>query len=153
MYDSEAKDKRPEGEENWEEKYGIGDNFAELFEIRGMKNYNKGEEFGGPDAGKKGSAGRFTYPEDPQDKLDLHGFTTVEADALTRKFITEAKMKDLSFVIIVVGKGYNSEGGKSKLKPVVVERLNELVQNKRIRNYESAKPRHGGFGAIYVYLR
>lgn len=139
-------------EENWKEKHGI-ESFAELFEIEGMKSYNKGEEFGGPEAGKKGSEGRFTYPENPQDKLDLHGLTTLEADKETKKFIGEAKMKDMSFVIIVVGKGNNSEGGKSKLKPVVIERLNELIHNKRIKNFESAKPKHGGFGAIYVYLR
>lgn len=145
-------DKEEPKEENWTEKHGI-DSFAELFEIQGMKNYNKGEEFGGPDAGKKGSEGRFTYPENPEDKLDLHGLTTVEADKMTQRFIGEAKMKGMSFVIIVVGKGNNSEGGKSRLRPVVIGRLNELIQNKRIKNFESAKPKHGGFGAIYVYLR
>ena len=97
--------------------------------------------------------GRFTYPENPEDKLDLHGLTRAEADQETKRFIGEAKMKNMSFVVIVVGKGNNSEDGKSKLRPVVVERLNELINNKRIRNFESAKPKHGGFGAIYVYLR
>lgn len=156
MNHSGPKDKRlsgSEGDDNWGEKYGIGDNFAELFEIRGMKNYDKGESFGDPDAGKKGSEGRFTYPANPQDRLDLHGFTTAEAQVLLGKFIAEGKLQDMSFVLIVVGKGKNSEGGVSKLRPVVIEKLNDLVKNKRIRNYESAKPRHGGFGAIYVYLR
>lgn len=139
-------------ERDWKDKHGI-EGFAELFEIEGMKNYNKGEEFGGPEAGKKGSEGRFTYPENPQERLDLHGFTTAEADSKVQKFIGEGKMRNLSFVVIVVGMGHNSEGGKSKLRPVVIDRLNELIHNKRIRNYESAKPKHGGFGAIYVYLR
>jgi DNA-nicking Smr family endonuclease len=139
-------------EQDWKEKHGI-EGFAELFEIEGMRNYNKGEEFGNPDAGKKGTVGRFTYPENPEDKLDLHGLTRAEADQETKRFIGEAKMKNMSFVVIVVGKGNNSEDGKSKLRPVVVERLNELINNKRIRNFESAKPKHGGFGAIYVYLR
>jgi DNA-nicking Smr family endonuclease len=143
---------KEEPQEDWQKKHGI-EGFAELFEIEGMRNYNKGEEFGGPDTGKRGSEGRFTYPADPQDKLDLHGFTTTEAQVLVGKFIAEAKMQDMSFVVIVVGKGINSEGGVSKLRPMVTEKLNDLIKNKRIRNYESAKPKHGGFGAIYVYLR
>lgn len=127
--------------------------FKELMEERGLRGYDKGEkEFGSPDKPKKKEL-NFTYPDEPQSKLDLHGMTVNEASQEVEKFVRDCREMQMNFVIIVPGIGRNSEEGKAKLRPMVINKLVDLQQNQRIRNFKTAEPKHGGLGAVYVYLK
>lgn len=124
--------------------------FAELFHERGLKGFNPDEK-GDRDDLTMGK--RHRYPAEPQDSLDLHGVTREESTRLIRRFIIEARQRRLMLVLIVTGKGINSEGGVAKLRPQAIETLNEMKREQMIRDFKSAEARHGGFGALYVYIK
>lgn len=127
--------------------------FRELLEERGIRGYDKGEkQFGPPDAEREYGR-KFSYPEEPQDKLDLHGQKVEEALKALRKFVQESRERRLDFVIVVPGIGRNSPEGKAKLRPMAVAELLKLQEKHLIRRFETAEVRHGGAGAIYVYIR
>jgi DNA-nicking Smr family endonuclease len=127
--------------------------FKELFEEKGMRGYDKGEKlYGSPDRDKLESF-NFKYPEEPEDKIDLHGQTVEEAKVNLLRFIRDSRARGMRFVIIVPGVGRNSPDGKAKLRPMAVQQLNKLQHDHEIRRYETAEPRHGGAGAIYVFLK
>ncbi len=140
------------GEEKSGEQDGERDlrTFAEMFEARGMKGFKPEEKAERRKCFE--STGR-RYPENPESSLDLHGHTTEEAKVLLDRFIQESREMGHIFVIVVTGIGRNSEGGVSKLRPIVVEKLNQMMKNHLVREYCTAALRHGGFGAIYVYLK
>lgn len=127
--------------------------FAELLQEKGLKGYDKGEkQFGSPDK-DKAKEFNYTYPKNPEAKLDLHGLIANEAAQKVESFVRESRESGLTFVIVVVGMGHNSPDGKSKLRPVVVQKLLDLQKNHRLRDFKSADPKDGGFGALYIYLK
>ena len=138
-----------------EQKSGETDfrGFEELFKERGFKDYDKGKEFGDPDKPVSKKEQRFSYPEKPEASLDLHGSTTDEAKAKVNEFMRQSREMRLRKVKIITGIGRGNEDMKSKLRPVVVERLNFYEHEGLIRRYESAPPSDGGYGAIYVYFK
>jgi len=69
------------------------------------------------------------------------------------KYVRQARERGLVFIIIIPGKGRNSEGGEPKLRPLTIALLNEMIREHQIRSFKSAEPRHGGLGALYVYLK
>lgn len=127
--------------------------FAELFEERGVKGYDKGKEYGDPDKPASKQEQRFTYPEKPEASLDLHGNTMDEARAKVNEFLRQGREIKLRKVRIITGIGRGNADMKSKLRPVVVDRLNYYQHEGWIRRYESAPPSDGGYGAIYVYFK
>ena len=142
----------------YDEKIGAGGDadyrgFAELFEEKGIKGYDKGEkQFGSPDKSKKKLL-NYSYPEAPESKLDLHGENTLETPLLVERYVRESREIGKTFVIIVCGVGRGSPDGKSKLRPVVVRKLLELQAEHRLKDFRTAEPKDGGLGAVYVYLR
>lgn len=149
--------------EHVEEKTGVSDfrSFAEQFADRGMKGFNKGEKEAGEFRGKgqpgfaaAGGGGRVQrYPDEPQAKLDMHGLTLGQAEPMLERFIRESREMGLILVIVIPGIGRNSEDGKAKLRPMAVRKLEEMVGDHLVANFKSAEARHGGFGALYVYLK
>ncbi len=127
--------------------------FAELFEERGFVGYDKGKEYGDPDKPVSKKEQRFTYPEKPEASLDLHGSTVEDAKAKVNKFLRQGREMKLRKVRIITGIGRGNADMKSKLRPVVVERLNYYEHEGWIRKFESAPPADGGYGAIYVYFK
>lgn len=127
--------------------------FADLFEERGLRDYDKGQEFGDPDKPVSKSEQRFTYPEKPEASLDLHGNTVEEARTKVNSYLRHWREMKLRKVKIITGIGRGNDDMKSKLRPVVVERLNFYEHEGWIRRYESAPPSDGGYGAIYVYFK
>jgi len=140
-------------EESGERQTGETDfrGFAELFKERGLKGFNLAEKETSQPANDNESGRR--YPANPQRSLDLHGNTVGEADRLLSDFITTSRELGLKLVIVVTGLGRNSVGGVSKLRPPVVQKLTAMIKNQQIRDFKTADPRHGGYGAIYVYLK
>lgn len=59
----------------------------------------------------------------PENEVDLHGLFVAEALDKLDNCLQEAKRKNLSGMIIIVGKGNHSQDRIAKLKPAVAERL------------------------------
>ena len=95
-------------------------------------------------------------------KLDLHGFSLVEANKIIEKFIIESFNREYKKLLIVTGKGLRS---KTRVNPYFSEKLsvlkysipeyiknNENLSNKIIR-ISKADIKDGGEGAIYIFLK
>jgi len=82
--------------------------------------------------------------------LDLHGMIESEADQALKRFLAEAIAENQRYLIIVHGKGYNSDLTQPILKNLVNTRLRQVPQ---VLAFCSAQPKDGGTGAVYVLLK
>lgn len=90
--------------------------------------------------------GRFSI----EDEIDLHGMNRAEARAALREFLVEASDRGLGCVRVIHGKGTRS----GPHGPVLKGRVHAwLSQWDEVLAFVSARPRHGGGGAVYVLLR
>ena len=81
--------------------------------------------------------------------LDLHGYTSLEADSELTKFIAGAQARGVRAVRIVHGKGHGSERG-----PVLKSKVDRwLRQSKAVLAFCYAQPQRGGSGATDVLLK
>ncbi len=86
-----------------------------------------------------------------QETLDLHGLTVNEARETMQLFVTSATRSHGSCCVrIIHGKGRKTMTDAPVLKPFTASWLR---QRKDVLAYTSAKPAHGGTGAVYVLLR
>ena len=95
-------------------------------------------------------------------KLDLHGFSLTESNKKVKKFVIESFNRGYKKLLVVTGKGLRS---KSYDNPYVSEKLNVLRYsvpeflkndedlNKKIMKMSTADQKHGGDGAIYIFLK
>tara|TARA_B100001996_G_C18405142_1_gene494533 strand:+ start:219 stop:650 length:432 start_codon:yes stop_codon:yes gene_type:complete len=95
-------------------------------------------------------------------KLDLHGFALNDANEKVKQFINESFIQGYRKLLIVTGKGSRSRVHEnpyvsdklSVLKYSVPEFINtEKSLNKKIIKITLADKKHGGDGAIYVFLK
>lgn len=100
----------------------------------------------------------------PDAKLDLHGLTEQAAHQVLLSFLRTAQARRFKLVLVVTGKGarvapdapfdmelnYRSRG---ILKAVVPRWLGEPAFAGIVAGTQAAHKRHGGDGALYVYLR
>lgn len=94
-------------------------------------------------------AGEFAW----QGHIDLHGLTRDPArDALVR-FFASSRQQGFRCVLVVHGRGHNSEDGRPVLKPLVQRWLQRAPLKSWVFAYATAKPVDGGTGAMYVLLR
>ncbi len=96
----------------------------------------------------------------PEARLDLHGMTADVAHAGLRGFILAAHDAGLRLVLVITGKGraWPEETGampirKGVLRHSVPHWLAQPVLRARILQVAQAHDKHGGGGALYVYLR
>ena len=95
---------------------------------------------------------------EPEATLDLHGYTLAQAHPLLIKFIQRNFHSNRRLVLVVTGKGI-------KQRPLADEREGYGVLRKQVPVWLSSPPfkgkilqvhqahvRHGGFGALYIYL-
>lgn len=82
--------------------------------------------------------------------LDLHGLIVDIADQQLKAFIHQAWSKKCRFLLIIHGKGYNSEAGHPILKNLVNQRLQQYP---KVLAFCSAQPKDGSTGAVYVFLK
>ena len=87
---------------------------------------------------------------EPEDVIDLHGLTVESAAAEMRAFILTSKLRGYYLIKIIHGKGLHS-AGEAKLKSFVLEYLNGEGK-KMISSWQHAPVRHGGDGAVMIYL-
>lgn len=84
-------------------------------------------------------------------KLDLHGMTQDAAhDALVR-FVERGMTANFRCLLIVTGKGLRE--GSGILRKQVPRWLNEAGLRPCLLAINSARPQHGGEGALYVLLK
>jgi DNA-nicking Smr family endonuclease len=88
-----------------------------------------------------------------QDHVDLHGLTQQTAEVRVREFLIESHRRGLRCVLIVHGRGLNSENQIPILKERLPVWLNRGPAKKIVLAFSTARPYDGGTGAIYVLLR
>jgi DNA-nicking Smr family endonuclease len=98
---------------------------------------------------------------EPDAKIDLHGMTEVVAHRALASFLKGARQRGNRLILVVTGKGNPRKEESASwmmsphgvLKQMVPRWLNEPELSALIASVRSAHVRHGGDGALYVYLR
>jgi DNA-nicking Smr family endonuclease len=96
----------------------------------------------------------------PTAKLDLHGLTESAAHGTLLTFLIAAHRRGDRLVLVVTGKGAAAEPagplferGRGVLRQMVPRWLDEAPMAKIVADKRWAHRRHGGDGALYIYLR
>ena len=99
---------------------------------------------------------------EPEARLDLHGFTQDAAHDALLAFLRKSRRRGDRLVLVVTGKGARpapdepfdlSAPRRGVLKAAVPRWLNESAFAALIASVSAAHRRHGGAGALYIYLR
>jgi DNA-nicking Smr family endonuclease len=98
---------------------------------------------------------------EPQARIDLHGMTQEAAHRTLFAFLATAHARGHRLVLVVTGKGNPRKDESASwmmsphgvLKQMVPRWLNEAGLAALIASTKPAHVRHGGDGALYVYLR
>ena len=85
-------------------------------------------------------------------RIDLHGMTQDHAHATLDRFIAAAWSDGKRMLLVITGKGNVGSGG-GVLRRSVPRWLAAGDHAARVLRVETAQPRHGGGGALYVLLR
>lgn len=95
----------------------------------------------------------------PEARLDLHGMTLAEARPALLGFVTSAHARGLRLVLVITGKGRGGEDDgpiprrRGALRHEVPHWLMSAPLKPMVLELRPAHRRHGGEGALYVYLR
>jgi DNA-nicking Smr family endonuclease len=82
-------------------------------------------------------------------KIDLHGLDRFEAQERLQRFISHARVHHNRYLLVIHGKG-GKHGGTPILKQHI---FYYLKLSPHILSLQSAHPKHGGTGALYVILK
>lgn len=83
-------------------------------------------------------------------RLDLHGQTRSKALNKLQGFIASSQHRGLRHLLIIHGKGFQSEDGQPVLKPAVASWLRKI---QAVMAFCPAQASDGGDGALYVLLK
>jgi DNA-nicking Smr family endonuclease len=95
----------------------------------------------------------------PEARLDLHGLTLAEAHGELLRFVLAAQTRGLRLLLVITGKGRSAGGAGAAHRPPGLLRqqvphwLRLPPLGGLVLETAEAHPRHGGAGALYVYLR
>lgn len=97
---------------------------------------------------------------DIEGKLDLHGMTQAQAHEALSRFILKSHQAGKRCVLVITGKGKknaHSEEESQNTRGILRRRLPEWISHPDLHDLvlsiETAQPKHGGAGAVYLYLR
>jgi DNA-nicking Smr family endonuclease len=92
---------------------------------------------------------------EPEARLDLHGMSSERAHAALTAFIRDSHARDRRLVLVITGKGREDTalGRHAILRHSVPHWLAAPPITGLILEVAPAHHRHGGAGALYVYLR
>lgn len=120
------------------------------FEMSFSDEYIDGAVVGlSPRVLKKLRHGEFSY----QDYLDLHRMTRQEAREALTSFIVDSFARGCRCVLIVSGRGLNSQDKEPVIKQSLVVWLTQAPLKRVVLAFASARSYDGGAGAFYVLLR
>ena len=88
-----------------------------------------------------------------QDHIDLHGLTRQEAEIRVRDFLLQSSRRGHRCVLIVHGRGLNSQDSLGVLKGALPNWLTRGPARKIVLAFATARPYDGGAGGVYVLLR
>ncbi|MEL6767331.1 MAG: Smr/MutS family protein [Pseudomonadota bacterium] len=134
---------------------------------KGSARFMPGEarptQVGRPEAGlDRRTAERLRRGDrDPDARLDLHGMTADRAHAALDRFIGEARRRGHRCVLVITGKGGRRapedapwlEAGIGVLRDAVPRWIRSGPHGRDIVGIFEAHQRHGGAGALYIYLK
>jgi DNA-nicking Smr family endonuclease len=90
----------------------------------------------------------------PAARLDLHGQTREEALRAVERFLLRSRADRHRAVLVIHGRGQNSEAGEPVLRPALQEWLASTAASRAgVMAFAPAPPRAGGTGATVVLLR
>ena len=95
----------------------------------------------------------------PEGRIDLHGMTVDVAHSALLAFLLRSHAEGKRLVLVITGKGRMREDGRSGLaetgilKRQVPHWLEQPPLRQIVLQVSTAHQRHGGSGALYVYLR
>ena len=90
----------------------------------------------------------------PEARLDLHGQTREEALRAVERFVLRSRADGHRAVLIIHGRGQNSEAGEPVLRPALHEWLASAAAARAgVMAFAPAPARAGGTGATVVLLR
>jgi DNA-nicking Smr family endonuclease len=120
------------------------------FELSYSDEYVEGAVVGlSPETLKKLRRGEFSY----QEYTDLHGLNRKEGRDAVVEFVRRGFARKLRCILIVSGRGLNSEGKEPVLKHSLVKWLTHAPLRRYVLAFSSARSFDGGAGAFYVLLR
>jgi DNA-nicking Smr family endonuclease len=96
---------------------------------------------------------------EPEARLDLHGMTQAEAQAELSRFVVRSQAAGRRLVLVITGKGRAATGADGLSRPAGALRravplwLTAPPLAPLVQETAPAHPRHGGGGALYVWLR
>lgn len=89
-----------------------------------------------------------------QEELDLHGLGAVQAQAVLKAFLSDARRHGLGCVRIVHGKGRGADEVDSSGAPVLKNLVDRVLRQRAdVLGFHSAPPAQGGTGAVVVLLK
>ncbi|MEM7136433.1 MAG: Smr/MutS family protein [Myxococcota bacterium] len=86
-------------------------------------------------------------------ECDLHRMTTSEADREVARFVRECQAAGDRWVLIIVGKGLHSPGGRATLREHIPVTLADRAPAAYVLAFRTAPRSLGGGGALTVRLR
>ncbi len=100
----------------------------------------------------------------PEARIDLHGATRHSAEPTLLRFVTDARAQGKRLVLVITGKGsqghmlhgrdfHADPDRRSVLRDMVPRWLNEPQFRSHVAGFQPAHPKHGGGGALYLWLR
>jgi DNA-nicking Smr family endonuclease len=95
----------------------------------------------------------------PESRIDLHGMTAAQAHAALTRFILTAISEERRLVLVITGKGRQSDddGPIPMRHGVLRHQVPHWLHTPPLKPYvlqiAEAHLKHGGQGALYVYLR
>ncbi len=95
----------------------------------------------------------------PEARIDLHGMTIAEAHPELILFVLRAQAQGMRLVLVITGKGKpGADDGPIPRRPGVLRHqvpqwLRQVPLAPLVLQVAEAHQRHGGAGAVYVYLR
>ena len=90
----------------------------------------------------------------PEARLDLHGQTREEALRAVERFVLRSRADGHRAVLVIHGRGQNSEAGEPVLRPALHEWLASAAAARAgVMAFAPAPARAGGTGATVVLLR
>ena len=88
-----------------------------------------------------------------QDYIDLHGMTRQLAKTSVREFLLASYKNGLRCVLVIHGRGLNSDNHIPVLKERLPVWLSRGPVKKIVLAFSTARPYDGGTGAVYILLR
>ncbi len=85
--------------------------------------------------------------------IDLHGLRQERAFSALFSFLRKAQAHGARVVLVITGKGRESEEGRGVLRHAVPAWMARPEFRDVVAGFEEAARRHGGAGALYVRLR